>query len=384
MKLLIVALAATVFATALPADESIEQKRAVRQAVDIARELRQSDNIYDQFAAAGTLAEIGDKESLQFLTDNLAHSDWVVMRSAIDTLLNVQHPSALNVIYRYAAITEDKMFMKFLSESLASRPREDMADFLLESLDVDDLWVRKHALQALALTPLEDKEARMRAIAEDFGQDTTSRAYAYYALMDTAARDESAQKLVDIAYKWNAEAQEAAAVGLGQMDTEATREALKSLRKASTYKVQIAALASEAGFGNEESIDHLVSIIGHGKGLDPSVAAASLRRLSPEVVKQITLELMQCCELNSDVATRLVESWAAIDSDPELVYNWGLTNKNPDIRMQSVWLVGARNDLQQLARVLPFLDDADSGIRSMAAWTVVRLLGDHYEPGTEI
>ena len=32
----------------------------------------------------------------------------------------------------------------------------------------------------------------------------------------------------------------------------------------------------------------------------------------------------------------------------------------------------------------PMLRDEDSGIRSMAAWTIVRVLGDEYDPGVEI
>ena len=205
--------------------QAADEKRLVREAVEVARTLRQSENLYDQFAGAGILVEIGDKDSLQLLVDNLAHPDWSLMRSAIDTLLNVQHPAGLDVIYRYAAATEDGMFMKFLAESCAIRPREDMAEFLVESLELDDVWIRKHALQALAVTPLNNKETRMREIAEDEKLDATSRAYAYYALMDTSARDESLDKLIEISSNWGAEAQEAAAVALGLVDNAATRAA---------------------------------------------------------------------------------------------------------------------------------------------------------------
>ncbi|MEQ8494070.1 MAG: hypothetical protein RLW42_07605, partial [Gammaproteobacteria bacterium] len=266
--------------------QATDERRLVRKAIEVARSLRQSDNLYDQFAGAGILVEIGDKKSLQFLVDNLAHPDWSLMRSAIDTLLNVQHPAGLDVIYRYAATTDDGMFMKFLAESCAIRPREDMGEFLARSLELDDLWVKKHALQALAMTPLDDKEARMRAIAEDEHEDSVSRAYAYYALVDTAARDESIAKLIDIAMHWGAEAQEAAAVALGRVDTTATREALENLREARTYKVQVAAMVSEAGFGVREAVEALADLIVNGKGLDPSVAAASVRRLPPDMAER--------------------------------------------------------------------------------------------------
>ncbi|MGR8919584.1 MAG: HEAT repeat domain-containing protein [Gammaproteobacteria bacterium] len=360
-----------------------DEARLVRHAVEVARELRGSDNVYDQMSGAGTLVEIGDKESLQFLADNLGHSDWVLKRSAIDTLLNVEHPAGLDVLYRYSAVVDEGVYMKFLSESLASRPREDMAEFLMESVAMDDVWVRKHALQALAVTPLDDKEIRMRAIAEDETQDAVTRAYAYYALLDTPARQHSAEKLIEISANWGPEAQEAAAVGLGRVDSDASRAALASLRDAGTYKVQIAALASQAGFGNEAATDTLVRVIATGKGLDPSVAAASLRRMPTPAVVRITNNLLECCQLNSDVGTRLLESWAGIDADPTAVLEWGLGHENPDIRMQAVWLVGARREHAYLGRIAPLLDATDTGIRAMAAWSIVRILGERYEPGRE-
>ena len=127
----------------------------------------------------------------------------------------------------------------------------------------------------------------------------------------------------------------------------------------------------------------LVRLIATGKGLDPSVAAASLRRMPPQAALKITENLFECCKLNSDVATRLLESWASVDADATKVFEWGLKNKNPDIRMQAVWLVGARGATGYVDAIAPFLDDPDSGIRAMAAWTIVRLLGDRYKKGVE-
>jgi len=370
------------FLTPAAADEN--ELRLVREAVQVAKALRGSDDLYDQLSGAGTLIEVGDKAALQFVADNLAHPDWSMMRSAIDTLLNVEHPAGLDVIYRYAAVTEDTMFMKFLAESCASHPREDMAEFLVTALKVDDLWVRKHALQALALTPMDDKEARMRAIAEDTAQDATTRAYAYYALMDTAARDESISRLVEIANTWGDDAQEAAAVALGRVENEATRETLKTLRAARTYKVQMAAMVSEAGFGVEEALEAMAETIAHGKGLDPSVAAAAVRRLPAPIALKITDVLIACCVLNSDVGTRLIESWASIEADPARIYAWGLGHDNADIRMQAIWLVGEREDRAYVGRIGEMLVDPDTGVRGMAAWAIVRILGEQYEPGLEI
>ena len=80
--------------------------------------------MYDQISGAGTLVDIGDRESLQFLADYINHDDWSIQRSAIDMLLSVQHPAGLDVIYRLAEIRNTGVFMKFLAESIASKPRD--------------------------------------------------------------------------------------------------------------------------------------------------------------------------------------------------------------------------------------------------------------------
>ena len=106
-----------------------DEERVVRDAVEVAQELFVSDDFYDQIAGAGTLVDIGDKESLQFLTDFMDHDDWSLMRAAIDMMLSVQHPAGVDLIYRLASIRTTGVFMKFLVESIASKPREDMAEF---------------------------------------------------------------------------------------------------------------------------------------------------------------------------------------------------------------------------------------------------------------
>ncbi|MEQ8663860.1 MAG: hypothetical protein RLW62_23825, partial [Gammaproteobacteria bacterium] len=190
--------------------------------------------------------------------------------------------------------------------------------------------------------------------------------------------------LIDIAMHWGAEAQEAAAVALGQVDSAATRAALEHLRDARTYKVQVAAMVSEAGFGVQEAVEAMADLIVNGKGLDPSVAAASVRRLPPVMAQRLTTSLIACCELSADVGTRLIESWALIQADAAKLVDWGLAHATADIRMQTIWLVGQRAERRYLDAIAPALEDADAGVRSMAAWSIVRLIGDAYEPGVEI
>jgi HEAT repeat protein len=362
-----------------------DRERTVRDAVEVARKLFQSDNYFDKISGAGTLVDVGDKESLQFLTDYMDHNDWSIQRSAIDMMLNVQHPAGLDILYRLTSLNNGKVFLKFLVESVASKPRDDMAEFLMSLLlDTDDGWVRKFALQALAVMPLDDKEARITAYAAEESTDPVSRAYAYYVLMDTPSREKSLAKLIEIAAGGDEQAQEAAAVGLGLVDNEETAAALDAMRKSSSATVHIAAMASAAGFGNEDAISQLIDTIVNGKGLDASVAAASVRRLRTDVAVQVSETLMSCCELSSDTGTRLIESWGWIDADPKKIYDWGLNHENSDIRMQAVWLVGHRDDREYLDRIIPMLKDDDGGIRGMAAWTIVHMLGEQYDAGVEI
>ncbi|MGE0858404.1 MAG: HEAT repeat domain-containing protein [Gammaproteobacteria bacterium] len=360
------------------------EPRMVREAVAVARQLRQSDNAFDQIAAAGTLVDVGDKEALQFLSDTMDHTDWALMRSAIDMLLNVQHPAGVDLIYRAAQRNRDGVFVKFLSESLATRPREDMAEFLMGAMAGTDSWVKKHALQALARLPFTDKEARVRAIAEDDAQDSMTRAYAYYVLMDTPARTQSLERLLHLADEGSPDAQEAAAVGLGLVKNDQTRAALQRLESSSNARAQLAAFASEAGFGETGAIAYIVEAITHGTGMDSSVAAASVRRMPPPVAIHISEQVTGCCKLDTEVAARLLESWATIDADPTRMLEWGLTHADPAVRMQAVWLVGERRERAWLKRIAPMLRDEDSGIRSMAAWAIVRVLGDEYDAGVEI
>jgi HEAT repeat protein len=358
-------------------------ERAVRDAVKVARTLFKSDNMFDQICGAGTLVDIGDKEALQFLADYMNHDDWSVQRSAIDMMLSVQHPTALDVIYRMSELRHTGVFMKFLSESIASKPRADMGEFLMSALGFDDAWVRKFALQALAAIPLDDKEARITAFIEDESTDPVSRAYGYYVLMYTPSREAALAKLLEIAEGSNDQAQEGAAVGLGLVDTDATKGALKKLQTTSTPTVKIAALASSAGLGDEDAIAELIDIVVNGIGLDSSVAAASLRRMPADIAVRISETLMNTYELSSDAATRLIESWAWIEADPSKVYDWGLNNENPDIRMQTIWLIGQRDEQTYLKALVPLLKNDDSGVRCMASWSIIRLLGDEYDPGVE-
>jgi hypothetical protein len=193
-------------------------------------------------------------------------------------------------------------------------------------------------------------------------------------LLDTSHDQYAKDMLLGITDNWGVDALEVQAVAIGKFQSELTEKRLSELRGANTYKVQIAAMASEAGFGNEAATLDLLAIIAHGKGLDPSVAAASLSRL-PTAIGNITDELIRCCDLGSDTGTRLVEAWENITSDHSAIVDWALNNKNADIRMQGVWLVGAKKDSRYLKDIIPMLKSTDEGVKGMAAWSVIKIIG---------
>ena len=247
-----------------------------------------------------------------------------------------------------------------------------------------NLWVQKFALQALAVMPVDDKEERLLAFIHGDSISGVVRGYAYYALMLTENRDSALRELLAIAAGTDDQAQEAAAIGLGLVDSSETKAALQKLQSTSTPTVKIGALASLAGLGDKKATAELIETVVNGVGLDSSVAAASLRRMPAGIAAKISETLMTSYELSSDAATRLIESWAWIDANPKNIYDWGLNNENPDIQMQAVWLVGEREDRKYLKSIAPLLTNDDTGIQCMSSWSIVRILGEEYEPGVEI
>ena len=143
-----------------------EREGYLNKAKLVATELRESENYYDQIAGAGTLVEFGDKEALQFIADNLNHTDWVLMRSAIDTLTSVRHPSGVDVIYKAAETIKETVFLKFLTESLSFKARDDMGEFLVDLLEVDDQWVKKYAMQAIDFIDFDGKQETLNRLVE--------------------------------------------------------------------------------------------------------------------------------------------------------------------------------------------------------------------------
>ncbi len=380
MRPVLVSFALTVIAPVIYADPA---PGVVNRAVNVARALVDSDNPYDQILGAGTLCDVGDRGALAILEEYATTSDIVYQRSAIDTLIGVQHPNGIDLIYRLAA-RDAINFTQFLAQSLATNPRDDMGEFLLGVLQASKPTVQQYAIQALV--HMRDAPSAVDIINEVIASPDstkTTKAYGYYYLAHRGFGSEVEQALLDIVATGDLTQREVAAVALGYLHTVEAKEAIQQLQGSHDPRVSLAAIASNAALGDAPSIDELVNIIARGKGLNAEVGASALRRLPPELAHRLSLELF-ALDLRPDPGARLLESWRRIEWDASEVYAWGLANQNIDVRMQTLWLVGQRQERGMLEKLAGFLGDKDPRIRGMAAWAIVRIAPEEYVPGTKV
>ena len=358
-----------------------EADRTLYRAVDVAREMMNSKDIYDRILAAGALSDLGDTQALVLLERCIEVDDIVIQRSAIDTLITTSHPNSVNLLFKSAS--RDPDVLGLMAESLASIPRDDMGDLLVEALGPDSTdFVKKHALQALVRSAGSAEDEAVRALVDNKETSPVVRAYGQYTLMvggDAKARS----ALLSAADESSADVREVAAVALGLVDSKEAKEKLSALAKETDQRVALAAIASKAALGDDDAIAQIIQTIGYGKPMEATVMAGALKRLPPQMAAQITETLIHCCPLKNDAATRLLESWGWIAGDASKIYAWGLAHKEADIRMQTIWLIGQRKDESALELLVPFLTDDDAGIRGMAAWSIVHIAGHRYVGGVQ-
>ena len=361
-----------IFSSILFANDQKELKDLVRAT---ATKYYNAENIYDRFSGASTLIDFGEEEPLKFVVEQLFSGDFIIMRHAIDTLLSVSHPSAPDIINRAIERIEDDVFLKFVTESLSKRSRPDMYQILLDLVESEDPWVVKHSMQSIDMVEFSEKQELLTSFISSPDTDEIIKAYSYMGLAKLTPNNKEIQKkLIEFGKNGTKDTREAAAVGLGRIDSEAARQALRELRNSNQPNVQIAALGSEVGLGMTEPREKLFELILNGKGLDPTVAAASIRRMPREVAVSITTELIDCCELNSEVGARLLESWSELGKPPLTIVDWGYNHKNSDIRMQAIWLIGTLRIDEYIEPITKELESDDSGIATMAAWSLLRIL----------
>ena len=369
MKLIFLSM--LLFGSGLFASDQNDLKNLVRAT---ATKYYNAENIYDRFSGASTLIDLGDEDALKFVVENLFSGDFIIMRHAIDTLLSVSHPSVPDIISRGIERIEDDVFLKFVTESLSKRTRPDLYQILLDLVESEDPWVVKHSMQSIDMVEFSGKQKLLESFVSSPDTDDIIKAYSYMGLAKFSPNKDIEEKLIEFGKNGTKDTREAAAVGLGRIDSDRAKLALRELRNSNQPNVQIAALGSEVGLGLAEPRVKLLELILNGKGLDPTVAAASIRRMSRDIAASITLELIDCCEVNSEVGARLLESWSEIGDPPSKILDWGFNHKNADIRMQAIWLIGTLEIDEYTKKVAKKLESDDSGIATMAAWSLLRIL----------
>ena len=362
------------------AEAGLPHDRTLSQAVQVARAMMSSQDIYDRILAAGALSDIGDSKALEQIARALTVDDNVVQRSAIDTLITANHPNSVDLLFKSASASPAILGM--MAESLASVPRSDMGELLAKALEHESDFVKRHALQALVRAPGSGENAAIEKLAKNAETSPVIKAYANYALLAEGQKSHAKDMMVAAKSK-NPDIREVAAVALGLIDTKESRAALGILSKDTDQRVGLAAVASDAGLGNQDASGKIIQVIAYGTPMESTVMAAAIKRLPGKIALQITQTLMSCCKLKGDAATRLLESWAFIHADATAVYRWGLAHNEADARMQTIWMVGHRKDAAAMSLLVPFLGDEDPGIRGMAAWAIIHTTGDHYVEGVE-
>lgn len=372
-----------VLSTAVMANDTPPDEVTINEAVRVARTMMASSDVYDKILAAGALVETGDKAALDLLVKYVSTSDFVLKRSAIDTLLSTNHPRGVDIVMREAE--RDDVALTFMVESLAATPREDLEDLLLVALASDKAYVRKHALQALAYIDSETVNAAVERVTEDPNESPTVRAYGYYVLASTGHGAEVGERVLAIAQDGeSSDEREVAAATLGHIDSDASKAMLESLATKDTDgRVKLAAIASSAGLNNQDAIAQMIKLVAYGKPLEAAVMAGAIRRLPLDIVRDVTQTLISCCVLPPDTATRLLESWGWIRGDADFLYQWGLAHQEADVRLQTLWLIGHRRDASAVQAIKGYLQDENPGIRTMAAWAIIHSADGSFVGGVE-
>lgn len=358
------------------------EERILHEAVRVARTMLGSEDVYNRILAAGALVETGDRPALELLVKYMESKDFVLKRSAIDTLLSTNHPRGVDLIMREAQ--RDDVALTLMVESLAATPREDLEDLLLQALASNKAYVRKNALQALSAIDTDAVNAAVHRVTDDPKESPTVRAYGYYVLASTGHGAEVGERVLEIARTGQTpDEREVAAATLGHIDSAASKATLKVLAKEDVDgRVQLAAIASSARLKDEDAISRMVKLVAFGKPMESTVMAGAIRRLPGDLVHDVTRTVI-ALNLSTDTATRVVESWGWIRNDATFLYDWGLAHQASDVRLQTLWLVGHRRDAAAIREIARFLKDDDPGIRTMAAWAIIHSAGGSFIGGVE-
>ena len=125
-----------------------------------------------------------------------------------------------------------------------------MYEILLDLTESEDPWVVKHSMQSIDMIDFSEKTKILNSFISSDDADDIVKAYSYMALAKSAPENKDIEKkLIDFAKNGTKDTREAAAVGLGRINSDDARLALRELRNSNQPNVQLAALGSEVGLG---------------------------------------------------------------------------------------------------------------------------------------
>ena len=354
-----------------PPQKPVDQHR--QAALAMAKSLLTAESVFDRFLAAGTLLEAGDQAGYEMLVEGLVSPDPTVARAAMDTLLSV--PDSCALAQTIADMAGRPVLGEALLRGIAYFSRRDALPYVREALNSSITTVRIGALRTVARLHDEKSLPLVQHSLENRGMMDTERANVYYALSALGDGIGLQDDIIELTRNDDTLVREVAAVALGNIQSDRSRDALARLVEDQSARVRIAALGSHINVGGEESVDGLEKVITTGRRDDASIAAAVLKRIPARIAEGIIKRVTECCDLKVEVALRLMETWGRIGGDVGdiTIPAWGLRNGDPDVRLQTIWALGWRADRSARDLILPYLKDPDPAMRGMSAWAVARI-----------
>ena len=339
----------------------------------VAKTLLVADSIFDRFLAAGSLLEAGDRAGYDLLAEGLLSADQSVARAAMDTLLSIPDFCVLGQVV--ADASSRPILNEAMMYGIAYFSRHDALPVVRQALGSTVSTVRIAALRAVAR--LHDGESRDRvrdALATRAMLDN-ERANVYYVLAVLGDGEEHLGEILELVQNPETAVREIAIVALGSINNERSRETLGRLVEDQNARVRVAALGSHINVGGEQSVEALEYLITTGRKDHAMIAAAALKRIPEPVALGVIKRITECCELEAEVALRLMETWGRMSIGKSVdiaIPAWGLRHSDLFVRMQTLWALGSRADLNSRKLMLPYLKDNDPAMRGMAAWAIAR------------
>lgn len=342
-------------------------------ALDTAKTLLAAESVFDRFLAAGTLFEAGDRTGYDMLVEGLVSPDPTVARAAMDTMLSV--PDFCGLAQTVADMDGRPVLGEALLRGIAYFSRLDALPYVRESLNSPISTVRIGALRTIARLNDVKSLSHVQNLLDAGGMMDDERANAYYTLSVLGDGVSLQDDIIVLTQNSETSVREIAAIALGNIQSEKSRQALAVLVEDQSARVRIAALGSHINVGSKASIEALEYVITTGRRDNAMVAAAALKRVPASIAEGVIKRVIECCEPKIEVALRLMETWGRIGGavTDNSIPAWGLGNDDPDVRLQTLWALGWRADRATRDLIFPYLKDPDPAMRGMSAWAVARI-----------